>query len=424
MIWGFQIVFPTLGLAYVAMKLRSGSKLGPYSFAVAGVCLTWCAACLTLLCVQRTRRWIAARTAEWILLYSTVIVGLAIAECLCWIIVIKEPVSGIHDPDTAHCPDLGWRLVPGKAGVGEHGWRGPLRSPGKPEGCFRIVAVGDSTTFGMGCAWEEAWPHQLEKMLNADESWREKHGNTEVVNLGVPAYGPDQALAALTRHGLSYQPDAVIFHLCINDFADVSFDHDWRMMGGITRYKPHYELEDGELVLRRSFAPLPRDARGQIYRPGTRPPRRFRSSVLELLRRSLPTVEDGYCNDHWPIHHDCLSLYAKARPLLWAIVREMAMCSRRAGAEFMVSLSPVHVMQSEDSFPWRVGSFLDEFRQDAAAIDGPAISGVAEHFALGGNDALLLHGDPCHLNQHGNALIAKATLGWVRAHYSTNRGHE
>lgn len=76
----------------------------------------------------------------------------------------------------------------------------------KPPGEVRILCLGHSWTFGWGVAAEEAWPRQLETLLN--------HGNPRgrvvVVNAGMPGSTPMQAYLMLQRVGLRYQPDLVI----------------------------------------------------------------------------------------------------------------------------------------------------------------------------------------------------------------------
>jgi lysophospholipase L1-like esterase len=57
---------------------------------------------------------------------------------------------------------------------------GPFTLQPQP-GVFRILALGDSTTFGWGVAQEQAWPAQLEAVLRA------RGVAVEVINAGVPA---------------------------------------------------------------------------------------------------------------------------------------------------------------------------------------------------------------------------------------------
>jgi hypothetical protein len=59
--------------------------------------------------------------------------------------------------------------------------RNPPFAPQPEPGVFRILALGDSTTFGWGVAQEQAWPAQLEAALRA------RGAEVEVINAGVPA---------------------------------------------------------------------------------------------------------------------------------------------------------------------------------------------------------------------------------------------
>ena len=48
-----------------------------------------------------------------------------------------------------------------------HGLRGPPFDQEPAPGSSRILALGDSFTFGQGIPWEETYTHQLEQILNA-----------------------------------------------------------------------------------------------------------------------------------------------------------------------------------------------------------------------------------------------------------------
>ena len=80
-------------------------------------------------------------------------------------------------------------------------------------GGLRVVAIGDSFTFGAGVQMEDCWPEVLERMLdNAhDEA-------VEVINAGLASgHEPSEYASWLARDGLRLQPDAVIVGLCLND---------------------------------------------------------------------------------------------------------------------------------------------------------------------------------------------------------------
>lgn len=72
---------------------------------------------------------------------------------------------------------------------------------------LRIVLIGDSFVHGDEVVYEESWGAVLEKALN------ENGLPAEVINLGVSAYGMDQAFLNWQQNGIKYQPDLVIFGL-------------------------------------------------------------------------------------------------------------------------------------------------------------------------------------------------------------------
>jgi len=414
LVWLFQLVFPTLGLAQFLIWFREGQANRP-ALLLLVFCLVWYGGCFLGLALRPGRRWIATHVAQLCALFLSLAASLAVVETFCRF----QMASQLRNKE--YSPDLGWSLIPGRGDIGAHGWRKPFYPCNKTSGRFRIVCLGDSTTYGYHCTWQEAWPHQLETFLNQDPDWSKTHGVTEVLNLGVVAYGPDQSLLALKKAGLSYAPDLVIFHLCENDFADASFDHDyWHKTGGETLYKPFFILKEGRLVLGRDQVPLPKDANGNTFVPKT-PTLPF-SAFLTLLRDqvkprpSKPSQEEEQKFAEffdWPLREDRRSEYEKARPLVWALIKEMSRVSSEAGAGFLVTLSPTHMKAAVDNPPWRVARFLSEYQDDARAAGIPALNCVPEYFAQVGNERFLLSTDPFHLNADGNALIARMTQRWV-----------
>jgi len=395
--------------------------------------LLWYGGCFLVLAMREGRRWIATHSAQLVGLYGSITLGLALAEVSCRILVATEQPPSFGPRVVQYSPVLGWALIPGVEDIGAHGWRGPSMARTKEDGRFRIVCAGDSTTFGFHGSWEDAWPHQLETSLNRDADWTRAHGITEVLNLGVPGYGPDQSMLALEEIGLSYAPDVVIFHLCLNDFADASYDHHWLKLGGFTQYKPFYVLEDGRLAREKALVPLPRDPAGNEFyptdsnhsAPSARP---FRSALAQFLRNRARHFVAGvsrkplldFPQQHWPIHDGFRARYALARPLVWAMIKEMSRVASDAGAVFLVTLSPGSmnpVNGPEDAPPWRLATFLREYEDDAKAAGIPALNCIPEYFTAGGNGRFLLPHDPYHLNRQGNAFIAQTTARWLKNEY-------
>jgi lysophospholipase L1-like esterase len=80
-------------------------------------------------------------------------------------------------------------------------------------GVHRVLALGDSTTFGEGLAEEDAFPVQLERELNArgGERW-------EVLNAGVQGYNTEGELGFLRTRGLAMRPETIVVGFNLNDF--------------------------------------------------------------------------------------------------------------------------------------------------------------------------------------------------------------
>ena len=83
----------------------------------------------------------------------------------------------------------------------------------KPEGMLRIVALGDSMTFGHGVGLGETLPAHLERLLN--RSVWDRH--VEVVNCGQDGLGIYDLWCVLATRARCYRPDLVVLVLCDND---------------------------------------------------------------------------------------------------------------------------------------------------------------------------------------------------------------
>jgi lysophospholipase L1-like esterase len=427
-IWLVQLIFPTIGLVQFTLLYGDTHRIGRFHFLLLAFCLLWYAGVVLTLMMGAGRRWIAGHLAQIGALLFSLTIALVFVEVVCRTYLSPREAK-TKEPKTKFSSELGWNLVPGVewAGIGEDGWRKPTYPHAKAPGHFRILCVGDSTTYGGGLTWEEAYPHQLEIALNSDADWSKSHGITEVVNLGVPAYGPDQSLLALERYGVSYKPDVVIFHLCLNDFAEASLDHHWLKAYGITHFKPFFVLKDGRPVLGRETVPPARDAQGNIHHPDPNPPaaRRepfFQLALVTILRDRMAAPsnrEQGKSafevpEQYWPIHDDLRSNYLAVRPLVWALIQEMARVSRAAGASFLLSVSPTMMNAPEDMPPWRVGTFLHEYEEDAKKAGVAALNGVPEYFTEGGNPRFVQTADRFHLNSLGNVQVARSTFRWLK----------
>ncbi|HWR82039.1 MAG TPA: SGNH/GDSL hydrolase family protein [Candidatus Deferrimicrobium sp.] len=113
--------------------------------------------------------------------------------------------------------DLFWRFRPGQVITSEFfdgktyrinssGLRGEEIAPRKTKP--RVIAFGNSCTFGWGIPYEDTYPARLEMMLE---------GAYEVINAGIPGYTTLQAKRFFERDLGRLQPDVVLLLFAWND---------------------------------------------------------------------------------------------------------------------------------------------------------------------------------------------------------------
>jgi lysophospholipase L1-like esterase len=119
---------------------------------------------------------------------------------------------------------LPFRLRPGSHGmmiscpisINSLGMRGPEISAAK-NGVYRIVALGESTTFGMTIQpGDKPWPEVLEQIIRQRLKTRRP---VQVVNAGVPAYTILGNLSRLPLEILPLKPDMIISYHGANGFS-------------------------------------------------------------------------------------------------------------------------------------------------------------------------------------------------------------
>lgn len=109
-------------------------------------------------------------------------------------------------------PFILYGLEEGK-GVNALGLYGePIALP-KPEGVYRIIAMGDSTTTGLGTSINSAYPAVLQHLL------REAGYSVEVINAGLAGYNSWGQLANLAFRLLHLEPNLILFYSAVMDVA-------------------------------------------------------------------------------------------------------------------------------------------------------------------------------------------------------------
>lgn len=97
------------------------------------------------------------------------------------------------------------------------GFRGPDPVVPRPAGTYRILALGDSYTAGVGVHEQDTFEVQLQNRLNRAE--RERGGTTafDVINGGVTGYATREELRSYELFSSTYDPQVVLLVMVNND---------------------------------------------------------------------------------------------------------------------------------------------------------------------------------------------------------------
>jgi lysophospholipase L1-like esterase len=106
-----------------------------------------------------------------------------------------------------------FRSLGKECSINSLGFRGKEFEITKKRGALRILAVGDSCTFGPGLDLDSTYPSQLAALLRGAYPSRE----IEVINCGVPGYNIDSEYAFIAHESLALDPDCIILSFIYND---------------------------------------------------------------------------------------------------------------------------------------------------------------------------------------------------------------
>lgn len=137
---------------------------------------------------------------------------------------LGPPVRFLHPQESyVWDPEIGHRLEPGiraythdePVEINEKGLRAANVSGPVPAGTRRVLALGDSQTFGNGLSLEETWPALLEDRLRRESpGWR-----WQVLNAGIPGSNTWQHALLLERLADQYEFHAVALGFFVNDVS-------------------------------------------------------------------------------------------------------------------------------------------------------------------------------------------------------------
>ena len=254
----------------------------------------------------------------------------------------------------------------------------------KVPGVRRIIALGDSITFGHGVRADDAYPRVVETRLNEALSQQ----TVEVLNFGIPGYNTLNALAQFQEFGLALQPDVVVLGFLYNDVLMPSRSGDAassQAPGGAMR--------------------MLNDTLGGIKR-NSRLAQRLSPFIADTIRRAGgQTVGQVGSFKYRYVDGDPDWLAVQAA------LREFRALGEQHGFEFVIMIIPAMANMADGAYP------LTEYHQAVAAF--AASEGIA-HLdllpAFWGLDAREFWITPTdgHPNAEGQSIIADALAGYLQ----------
>lgn len=278
---------------------------------------------------------------------------------------LKRPVPN-PKLSFAHQPNGHAFLMGVDVQINSQGLRDYEFSLSKPAGVYRIMLLGDSTTFGWGVPLKDTTAKILERNLNAQHIPGYDH--VEVLNAGVGNYDTVQEVTYYETRGRAFHPDLVVLVYFINDPEPVPVERKGFLVD--SSYLIAFSVNRFDGVLRRI---------------GTRPDwNRYYSSLYD---------------DNRPGFQACRS----------ALI-DLASTTQRENTKLLVAILP-ELHQINNSYPFTAAH--QKIKDVLAAEHAPVldlIDGLRNH---GQESTLWVTPLDDHPNGKANALVAAQIQDWI-----------
>lgn len=278
--------------------------------------------------------------------------------------------------------------------INTRGWRGPEFEPSYAPDELRVVAIGDSCTFGKAVEEADTWPRQLERELQSHFGTARR---VVVANLGVNGYSSRDYLEVLKTQAIELKPHIVVVGYCLNDFPNALKQVDAAVF-------------QGKESLR---AQLSWDLREQLGRLALF--RWLRASYYEFRRsEDLAQVELLASRVVGDATNAAAVMDAERQR-----AEEMRAICVGAGAELVTMLFPY---ESQVYLDAAVAGPGPKLKATMEAIDVPFLdlAGVFRDAlaASGVSQRLFVRGDRYHPNAEGYGLVARSVAAQIFARSS------
>ncbi len=265
----------------------------------------------------------------------------------------------------------------------------------KIPGKVRLLAVGDSFTFGEDVEPDEVFTEVLER----------KMPNAEVINMGVHGYGSDQMLLTLKEEGVRYLPDLVMVGFYLGGMG--------RNVATFRNHnKPRFRLQGEELLL--TNVPVPRtpppDRIGEAADLPAGEPRWGCRTCAWLARRGQ-ALRDGLAyvgvGEQWRLSE--------------AIFREMDQASAGVGARLLVVVFPPESWAKGEFnrlLMWSFPKVMERFSKKT----GIPVLDLTEDFRDHYRDPNAREIFPKHWNSEGHRFVSDRIYAHLMEHSGLLQG--
>jgi lysophospholipase L1-like esterase len=279
---------------------------------------------------------------------------------------LKRPVAN-PQLSFAHAPNRSAFLMGVPVSINSEGLRDREFSRDKPPDVYRIMMLGDSTTFGWGVKQEDTAAKFLERKLNADLPTR--YNRVEVINTGVGNYDTVQEATYYETIGWEYHPDLVVLVFFINDPEPVPIE------------KKGFLIDRSYLVA-------------------------FATNRIDGVLRHMGARPD------WKTYY--ASLYDYDRPGFQACKRalvSLANSTRSHDTKLLVAILPELHQINGDSYPFKAAH--QKIKNVMAAENVPVVELIDGLKDRGPEETLWITALDDHPNAKANNLVSDQLKEWV-----------
>jgi len=234
-------------------------------------------------------------------------------------------------------------------------------STNKPRGIYRFAFIGDSVTLGMRVDIEETFVRQFEAAANQLALQQP----VQALNFAVDGYNTPQIHEMLRTKTLAFQPDKVVYMLCMNDF----------------------DFEESSGMKIRYF-------------------RKPQSFLLLNLERTYYKLSGG----EFYYHH-----FRKNRTIVFKHLLDMSTMLQREHIAFQVVILPVFKPEATDFGNYPLGRMHQEIT-DFLEKSGIQYLDLLDAFATQERPPKFYAFDTWHLNANGHTFIAQMLLSSALPH--------